>query len=134
MIDVEKEVFTRAATAVRAIAPDVFVTGEYVRTPPNFPCVSITENNNRPLVVTQSTSSMENHAVLMYEVNVYSNLKSGRKSQCRSLAEAVDNAFAKMGFTRIMLNPVPNLDDATVYRVVARYEAVVDKKGTIYRR
>lgn len=134
MIDVEKEVFTRAATAVRAIAPDVFVTGEYVRTPPNFPCVSITENNNRPLVVTQSTSSMENHAVLMYEVNVYSNLKSGRKSQCRSLVEAVDNAFAKMGFTRIMLNPVPNLDDATVYRVVARYEAVVDKKGTIYRR
>ena len=38
-----------------------------------------------------------------------------------------------MGFTRIFMNPVPNLESATVYRLVARYRAVVSKEKVIYR-
>lgn len=32
------------------------------------------------------------------------------------------------------MNPVPNEEDATVYRMVARYRAIVSKNKTIYRR
>ena len=71
--------------------------------------------------------------MLMYEVNIYSNLKTGRKTECRALAKVIDDAFAAMGFDRVMLNPIPNLEDATIYRIVARYEAVADAKNTIYR-
>ena len=133
MIDIENEVFTRIARAIRAAAPDTYVTGEYRRAPARFPCVSIEEANNHPLRRTQSSSSMENHAMVMYEVNIYSNLKTGRKTECRALAKVIDDAFAAMGFDRVMLNPIPNLEDATIYRIVARYEAVADAKNTIYR-
>ena len=32
------------------------------------------------------------------------------------------------------MNPVPNEEDATVYRIVARYRAIVSKNKVIYRR
>jgi len=42
--------------------------------------------------------------------------------------------MAALGFTRIVLNPVPDMNDATIYRMVARYRAVVSRDEIIYRR
>ncbi|MDO4384906.1 MAG: hypothetical protein Q4E18_02785 [Clostridia bacterium] len=134
MIDIEKEIFTEIAQAVRAIYQDAYVTGEYVRTPPSFPCVSVEEKDNATLRRTQTSAVLENHAVLMYEVNVYSNKEKGKKSECRALINVVDTTFQRLGFTRQMLNPIPNLEDATIYRIIARYKAVVDQSNVIYRR
>ena len=39
-----------------------------------------------------------------------------------------------LNFTRTMLEPVPNQDDATIYRMLGRYRAVISKEKTIYRR
>ena len=47
---------------------------------------------------------------------------------------AIDEQFALLGFTRSFLKPLPNLADATIYRITARYIATVDKNETIYRR
>lgn len=134
MIDVENEVFTEIAKAVRTAHPGVYVTGEYVRTPPSFPCVSIEEKDNSPLQRTQTSTSIENHATLVYEVNVYSNKKSGKKSECRAISATIDDAFARIGFCRRMLNPIPNLEEASIYRITGRYQAVVDNNKTVYRR
>lgn len=134
MIDIENEVFSKLKKAIQKAHHDAYVTGEYVRTPPSFPCVSIEEQDNYPLRSTQSTSSLENHAILMYEVNVYSNKAVGKKTECRAIAKTIDNAFMSMGFNRRMLNPIPNMDSATIYRMIARYQCVVDRNKTIYRR
>lgn len=134
MISLETEIFNEVASAVRSRYPDTFITGEYVRTPPSFPCVSVEERSNVPYRNTQDSSSLENHVALMYEVNVYSNRRSEHKAECRQLMEVVDNTFMKLGFYRRMLNPIPNLEDATVYRITARYEAIADKNHVIYRR
>jgi len=32
-----------------------------------------------------------------------------------------------MGFTRTMLNPMPNASDATIYRITGRYQAIIIK-------
>jgi len=48
--------------------------------------------------------------------------------------ETIDNEFSKIGFTRTMCNPVSNLQDATIYRIVARYEGVADKNFRIYTK
>ena len=76
---------------------------------------------------------VENHAGLMYEVNVYSN-KTGKKSECKSIFKMIDEEFASMGFTRILKEPIPNIEDATIYRMVGRYTAVVSTDKVIYRR
>ena len=134
MINVENEIFDIVAKAVRAVYPDIYITGEYVKSPPKFPCVSLIEMDNSVYARTQTNSSVENHAELMYELNVYSNKKSGKKSECKAIATLIDNELAALDFSRTMLQPIPNMDDATIYRMLGRYRAVVSKDKTIYRR
>ena len=134
MINVENEIFSIIANAVRKAYPDSYIIGEYVKSPPKFPCISLVEMDNSAYTRTQSSDSVENHAELMYELNVYSNKKSGKKSECKAIASLIDNELAALGFSRSMLQPIPNLDDATIYRMVGRYRAVVSKDKMIYRR
>lgn len=134
MIDIESMIFTPIATALRTDYKGIFVTGEYVPAPAQLPAVSIVEIDNTPDVRTQTNINLENHAVVMYQVDVYSNLSKGKKAQCKAIIAMVDELFAQYGFTRTYLNPVPNMNDATIYRMVARYGAVVGKDHTIYRR
>lgn len=77
---------------------------------------------------------IENHAQVLYEVNVYSNKTSGKKTECKAIIALIDSKMEALGFTRTLMNPVPNEEDATVYRMVARYRAIVSKNKTIYRR
>ena len=134
MIDIENEIFNRVAKAVRSIYPDIFISGEYVKSPPKFPAVSLVEMDNSVYTRTQTSDNAENHADLMYELDVYSNKKSGKKSECKAIASLIDNEMAALGFSRIMLQPIPNMDDATIYRMKGRYRAVASKDKTIYRR
>jgi hypothetical protein len=70
----------------------------------------------------------------MYEINAYSNLGSGKKAQCKSIMAVVDTEMQKLGFVRMGCGPMelPNAD-ATKYRMVGRYRAVISKTGAIYR-
>ena len=134
MIDVENEVFSKVAESVRSAFPSVFISGEYIRTPSKFPFVSLVEMSNTAYERTQTSDSLENHASLMYEVNVYSNKQSGKKSECKAIATLIDNELATLGFSRTMLQPIPNMDDATIYRMTGRYTAVISKDKKLYRR
>lgn len=134
MIDIEGEVFSTIANAIRDRYPNAYVVGEYVRAPSKFPCVSIVEVDNTAYDRTQSSGSLENHADVMYEVNVYSNKASGKKSECKAIAALIDNEFAALGFSRRMLQPIPNADDATIYRMTGRYSGVVSKDKYVFRR
>lgn len=133
MIDVENQIYTPIAEALREAFPGIDVSGEYVKAPSKFPHVSIVEQDNYPTLIHLSNSDSEQFATLMYEVNVYSNKSSGKKAQCRSIMKVVDDLMYRGNFTRISLSPVPNLENATIYRLVARYRAETD--GTnLYRR
>ena len=134
MIDCENLVFNPIAAALRNEFSGIFVTGEYVPSPASFPAVTIVDMDNVPDVNTQDSGSLENHAILMYQVDIYSNKTTGKKAECKAISAAVDRMFAGMGFTRTYLNPVQNMNDATIYRIVARYAAIVDNNFTIYRR
>lgn len=134
MIDIETELFGLIASATRKEFSDIFITGEYVKVPSSFPCVSIIETDNQIYRNTRDSGSIENHAQVVYEVNVYSNKTKGKKSECKTIIAFIDERFERYGFTRTMLNPIPNEDDATIYRMVARYRAIVSKDKVIYRR
>lgn len=134
MIDIENQVFSRIAARLRETFKGIYVTGEYVKTPSSFPAVSLIEMDNVPLRRTQTSDSVENHVELMYEVNVYSNKAAGKKTECKKIAGMVDEEMAAMGFTRTMLNPIPDMDDATIYRILGRYKAVVSTENVLYRR
>ena len=134
MIDIETSIFDTVAKAVRAEYPKIFMTGEYVKVPPKFPCVSLMEMDNQSYQRTEDSGSSENHVSVMYEVDVYSNKSVGKKSECKAIAALIDEQMLALGFARTMLQPIPNLDDATIYRMVGRYSAIISKDKVIYRR
>jgi len=134
MIDIESELFNKLSVAIKTEYPTAYVTGEYVPAPSSFPCVSIVEIDNYPLVSTQDTSSQENHANLTYEINIYSNKTTGKKAECKAIASLIDSEMLGLGFNRTMLNNILNLNDSTIYRMVGRYRAIVSTNKTIYRR
>lgn len=134
MIDIENEVFDRVANRVREQFPDIFMTGEYVKSPSSFPAASLMEMDNSVRESTVDSGSNENHANVMYEANVYSNKTTGKKSECKSIIALIDEEMIAMGFVRVTLTPVPNEFDSTIYRMVGRYRAAVSTDHKIFRR
>ena len=134
MIDVENAVFNNVSATLREKYNDIYMVGEYVKTPPRFPCVSLMEMDNKSYQQTENSGSSENHVSVMYEVNIYSNKTTGKKSECKAIAALVDEQMLALGFARTMLQPIPNFDDATIYRMVGRYSAVISKDKVFFRR
>ncbi len=134
MIDIEYEVFDRLAKTLRARHDPIYIYGEYQPVSAKFPVVTVEEKDNHVVESTQSSLGIENHAGVMYEINVYSNLKTGKKSQVKRIFKDINEVMSSLGFTRLTLMSVPNLQDATIYRMVGRYRAVVSKDKMIYRR
>ena len=134
MIDIENAVFSRVATRVREVFPDIFMAGEYVKSPPSFPAASLVEMDNSTRTETIDSGSNENHANVMYEATVYSNKTAGKKTECKAIIALIDEEMLAMGFSRSTLTPVPNEYDSTIYRMVGRYRAAVSSNNTIYRR
>lgn len=133
MIDIENEIFTKIASELREKHPGIAVYGETVYTPSVFPCVCIEETDNYPCVRTADSGTSENHVNVTYEINVYSNKTSGKKTECKAIFTTADDVLTSLGFTRIMKNPI-SMDDASKYRILGRYTAVVSKNKIIYRR
>ena len=134
MIDIEGEVFNRVATRVRGQFPNIFIVGEYVKSPSSFPAVSLMEMDNSIHESTVDSGSNENHANVMYEVNVYSNKTTGKKSECKAIVALIDQEMSAMGFVRSTLTQIPNEYDSTIYRMVGRYRATVSSNHKIFRR
>lgn len=133
MIDIESQVYTPIATALRAAFPTITVSGEYIKAPSSFPYASVVEQDNYTTSEHLDSGNQERFATIMYEVNVYSDKSTGKKTECRSIMKVIDDLMYAQNFTRISLSPVPNLENATIYRLVARYRAETD--GTLlYRR
>lgn len=132
MIDIENQIYTPIAKALRNKFSGIIVSGEYINAPPDFPYVSIVEQDNYTTQAHMDNGSVE-FSTLMYEVNVYSNKSVGKKAACREIITFIDNLMYSKNFRRISLSPVPNMENATIYRLVARYKVETD--GTnLYRR
>ena len=132
MIDVESTIFDRVAKAFSAEYPDGSRYGEITDTPAKFPCMTLVEMDNYTYDRSLTAEPKEHHAWLMYEANVYSNKVSGAKQECKAIMELVDREMMAMGFTRLFCNQTKNAD-TKIYRMTARYRAVVSEDYRIYR-
>jgi len=133
MIDCENEVYTRVATMLRKKFPGINVAGEYVNSPTAFPHVSITQNDSTTIDDKQTSRPSEELVEVMFEVNVYSNKTEGKKTECKTIVKAISDKMFSMNFKRTACTPVPNLEDATIYRITARFQVATDGKF-FYRR
>ena len=131
MIDIENMLFT----AVKNDLPNTVKTGTmYSSVQSEFPYVSLIVMDNSVYERFIDSAKVENAVEIMVEVNVYSNKASGKKEECKKLMKTIDDTLSALNLVRSFCQPTPNLEDATIYRITARYRAIVDKNLMIYRR
>ena len=131
MIDVESNVFQKCADAFRAAYPNGFIAGEYVSQPPKFPAVMVVEMDNNVDERALDNGNIENAVNVMYQVDVYSNLNKGKKAQAKAIVALIDEVLAKYRFVRTFCNPIQNMNDATIYRMTARYRRRITDTETM---
>ena len=131
MIDVESKVFQKCADAFRAAYPNGFIAGEYVAQPPKFPAVSVVEMDNNVDERAMDNGNIENAVNVMYQVDVFSNLNKGKKAQAKAIVALIDEVLAKYRFVRTFCNPIQNMNDATIYRMTARYRRRITDQDNI---
>lgn len=133
MIDIESTVFNQVADAFDAVYPNGSRYGEQTTSPPRFPCLTLEQVDNYTYEGSLDASPREHDAWVVFEVNVYSNLTSGAKQQCKEIMELVDQQLQSLNFVRQFCNPGKNADKK-YFRMTARYRAVVSDKFMLYRR
>lgn len=129
MIDYEVKIFNRAhAKAASLCAKNHFVSKVLV-SPSGFPAASLIEMDNETVKRLQSSTPKENFARITYQLEVY----AMSKSECRTVFAAVDEEMISMNFSRISGQYINNAANPKVFRYVARYEALIDTEGNLYR-
>lgn len=134
MLDFQNEIFTEVATSVRSKHEGTTVTGEYTRSPSEFPAVTLDEIENVTVAALVDSSNEEKYSGLSYRLQVFSNKIGGKKSEARAIFATADAVMRGLGFRRITYSVTPEIYDSTVYSIVATYEAIVDVNGIIYKR
>ena len=134
MIDKLNEVFTNVATKVRDQHTGVTVTGEYTRKPSKFPAVTLDETQNVVVDRLEDSSNDEKFAGVTYRLQVFSNKKTGKKAEARSIFATADAEMRRIGFQRVTYTTTPEIYDSTIYNISATYEAIVSADGYVYKR
>ena len=131
MIDYEVKIFNMAYNAAAHLCANKKFVSTILTSPlTSFPAASLIEMDNATIRRYQSSTPVENFALITYQLEVYATTKS----ECRTVYAAVDEAMIAMNFSRISGMYINNPDNTKVFRYVARYEAVVDPDGNLYRR
>ena len=134
MIDVNNEVFTTVARAVRENYAAISVSGEYVRKPAKFPAVTLDETSNVMVGWLEDSSGEENFAGVTYRLQVFSNSQSRKKAEAREIFSIADAEMRRMGFRRVAYTTTPEIYESTIYQITATYEAIISKAGYVYKR
>ena len=131
MIDYEVKIFNKVYDAAAPLcAEKKFVSTVINEVPTAFPAASLIEMDNTTVRKRQSSTPVENFALITYQLDVYAT----SKKKCREVFIAADNAMIAMNFSRMGGQYINNPDNTKVFRYVARYEAEVDQDGNLYRR
>lgn len=126
MTNIFNWVFTQIATPVRESHPGIFVTGERIPGPSRFPCVEVVEADNYEDRSGIDNTLKENLTALMYEITVFSNKTSGKRSECIEILSEIDTTMKLMNATRIARIEGYFDSAATIYMVKARYRLKTD--------
>lgn len=133
MINIENKVNTIVYNAVSPSYPNAKFESGLNLSPSVFPCICVEEIGNTTRKSSIDSGSNENHADVEYEINIFTNNTSGKRTVARDILSLIDSALIRCGFARSGYNPIP-LENGTKYRLVARYAATVGKDNYIYRR
>lgn len=128
MIDKENEVYTLIKKAILKDFPKADVSSVYVPTVSVFPHISIVQTDSTENAQYTDSSNTEKLVTLNFQIDIYSNDKTKGKTECKKILTIVDDTLRRKNFRRTVLTPVPNQNDASIYRLTAQYTVNATKK------
>lgn len=127
MIDVENEIFSPVAEALRAAFPGIYVTSHpYSGIPQEIPCVYLSEESNTSDKSTIDSSGLEKYVNLVFKADVFSNKAAGAKSQCKAIMGFLGDLLFSVNFVRTANKPESPLSGGKIFWQSARFEAETD--------
>ena len=115
-------IFTRMKTAVLNVASSAECTQTYNPTPTKFPCVFSREIGRLTPQGAVTMSNKQDISETTWEVQVFSNKKSGAKEEAYKIMAAVKTAFRALYFVETFESPIDNTD---YYTLIARFRRVL---------
>lgn len=129
MIDYEVNVFDRVYRKASPLCAKGKFVNVYVPSPTAYPAGSLVELINRTDRKRQSSTPVENYAIVMYQLDVY----ALTKAKAREVYSIADAEMIAMGFNRMSGDFLNDPGNINVFRYTATYEAEIDTEGNIYR-
>ena len=130
MIDLEQDIFNALYSDVSPLCAKNGFRSVHTPAPTALPTATLFEMDNRTTRDLRSSNTQEEYATVTYEAHVYAQ----SKSECRKVFAALDEGMTRRNFNRFSGAYTPNLANTKVHEYVARYQAIVDRAGNIYRR
>ena len=125
MVDTQVDVFNAVYTAVTAEIPNADLADHYVNQPAAFPHVQLWDESNTTSREGMNLSGDECFSNVVYHFEIFDNgLDGSGKDMVERILAIIDPVMRQMGFRRTYSAPVPNFDDASVYRKVVRYSKI----------
>lgn len=143
MIDVESKIFNIIYEAVMAYDNTIYVTSEVAVAPPSFPAVYVEQIDSYNPPQFRISSRAETYAVVVTDVEVYSNASDGKRAEAKSILTVIDDKLRSEGFRRTTMNYTDLTDNRnssvsnrnqTIIRLLGRYEVLVNEGGLFYAR
>ena len=131
MIDKSNEIFNAVAKHLRSLYKGIQVKGEYERTPSKFPTVTIDEISNIPSNL--DSAKVNKYADVVYRVQVFSNLESGKRAQAREIYKAVDEKLMELGLFAKSYSTTPDIYKSEIYSITSTHGGTIREDGVIFR-
>lgn len=122
MVDLMPDVFDAIYNAVTAEYPDADLASHYVNQPSAFPHVQAWDESNTTPREGMNLSGDECFSNIVIHIEIFDNMLDGEGSEnVEKILALIDPVMRMLGFRRTYNAPVPNYNDASVYRKVVRY-------------
>lgn len=134
MLDYSRQIFSRLTLYLRSKFPGIFTSRNDSAAPPKFPAVTIVQKDNVNYQRTIDCDSHENHVKVMLQIDVYTNDKkeSDRMDLAEKISAEISDFMLGLGFNRTLCQPIPNVNDMSIFRVSMRFEGVIGKDTFVY--
>lgn len=133
MIDISNELYTLIANTLAEYDNKIGTSSVYTNTPSDYPFVSVEEIENFVNTPTSDSCCLENHAEIQFEINIYTK-DPLKRSKAYDIAKVIDDLLASYNIVRVSKVNFQDPNNETIYRVILRYQCIVSKDHTIYRR
>lgn len=125
MYQVTTDVFDAVYNAVTAEFPSADLATHYVNQPAAFPHIQLWDESNTTPRSGMNLSGDECFSNVVIHFEVFDNFLDGvGVDHVKRIMAIIDPVMRLQGYRRTYYAPVPNFDDASVYREIARYSKI----------